>query len=74
MAQAQHERRRVSGPILDDARLSALSKVTGDLDLSTRRGDRVMQGLKMGMMHDDSPQETDVLRSVLRHFPLSPWD
>ncbi len=59
---------------LEDARLSALSRVTGDLDLSTRRGDRVMQGLKMGMMHDDSPQETDILRSVLRRFPLSPWN
>jgi len=59
---------------LEDARLSALSKVTGDLDLTTRRGDRIMQGLKMGMMHDDSPQESDTLRSVLRRFPLSPWD
>lgn len=59
---------------LEDARLSALSKVTGDLDLTTQRGTRVMQSLKMGMMHDDSPQESVILRSVLRRFPLSPWD
>lgn len=59
---------------LEEARLSALSKVTGDLDLSTQRGSRVMESLKMGMMHDDSPQGSGILKSVLRRFPLSPWD
>jgi len=59
---------------LEQARLSTLSKVTGELELTTEAGTRVMHGLKMGMMHDDTPQERDVLRSVLRRFPLSPWD
>ncbi|HHY45530.1 MAG TPA: hypothetical protein GX512_07465 [Firmicutes bacterium] len=59
---------------LEEARLSTLSKVTGDLDLTTQRGARVMQGLKMGMMHDDSPQESETLKLVLSRFPLSPWD
>lgn len=55
------------------ARLSALSRVTDDLDLSTQRGSRVLQGLKRGMMHDDSPVPFDRLKAVLRCFPLSPW-
>lgn len=58
---------------LEDARLSALSKVTGDLELTTRRGARVFQGLKLGMMHDDSPHDKDRLKAVLKRFPLSPW-
>ncbi len=56
------------------ARLSALSRVTDELDLSTQRGSRVLQGLKLGMMHDDSPVPTEQLKAVLRRFPLSPWE
>lgn len=59
---------------LEDARLSALSKVTGDLELTTRRGARVLQGLKHGMMHDDAVLDSDRLKAVLRRFPLSPWN
>jgi len=57
---------------LHNARLSALSKVTEDLDLSTQRGSRVLQGLRRGMMHDDSPVSTAKLKDILRRFPLSP--
>lgn len=58
---------------LEDARLSALSRVTRDLELTTRRGACTLQGLKKGMMHDDSVPDNDKLRSVLRRFPLSPF-
>lgn len=57
---------------LHNARLSALSKVTGDLDLSTQRGSRILQGLRRGMMHDDSPVSTAKLKEILKRFPLSP--
>ncbi len=58
---------------LESARLRALSKATGELELSTRKGARVLQGLKQGMMHDDSPVSLDRLKSVLERFPMSPW-
>ena len=59
---------------LRSARLTTLSKVTADLDLSTEMDLRVLQSLKIGMMHDDTPLTEDVLKAVLRRFPLSPWD
>lgn len=59
---------------LRSARLTTLSKVTADLDLSTEMDLRVLQSLKLGMMHDDTPLSLDVLKAVLRRFPLSPWD
>lgn len=58
---------------LTNARLSALSRVTGDLELPTQEGLRVLGGLKHGMMHDDSPVSLATARAVLRCFPLSPW-
>ena len=58
---------------LQNARLSTLSKVAGDLELSTDKADRVLQGLKLGMMHNDTPLSGDRLKAILRRFPLSPW-
>lgn len=58
---------------IQNARLTALSRVTGDLDLSTQRGWRVLQGLRRGMMHDDSRVGAADLRAILRRFPLSPF-
>jgi len=59
---------------IQNARLSALSHVTDDLELSTQRGSRVLQGLKLGMMHDDSRIPDEKIRAILRRFPLSPWE
>ncbi len=59
---------------VESARLSALSKVTGDLGLSTRQGIRVLEGLKRGMMHDDSALSDTTLKNIIKRFPLSPWE
>lgn len=58
---------------IENARLSTLSRVAGDLELSTERGSRVLQGLRLGMMHDDTRVPDEKIRAVLRRFPLSPW-
>jgi hypothetical protein len=58
---------------LENARLSALSKVADDLELSTESGSRILQGLRRGMKHDDSSVESTLLRKVLSRFPLSPF-
>ena len=59
---------------VEGARLTALSRVTGDLGLSTEKGVRVLEGLKRGMMHDDSALSDATLKRVLRRFPLSPFE
>ncbi|HHW17443.1 MAG TPA: hypothetical protein GXX30_00860 [Firmicutes bacterium] len=56
-----------------NARLSTLSRVTDDLELSTQKGLRAIQGLKRGMMHDDSVLPAETLKAIIRRFPLSPW-
>ncbi|MGE5486045.1 MAG: hypothetical protein ACM3X4_13625 [Ignavibacteriales bacterium] len=58
---------------LEGARLTALSRISSDLGLSTRPGLRVMQGLKQGMLHDDTTLSPSLLKKVLRRFPKSPW-
>jgi hypothetical protein len=59
---------------VEKARLSALSKVADDLGLSTRQGIRVLEGLKRGMLHDDSTLSDATLKKILKRFPLSPWE
>ncbi|NPV70962.1 MAG: hypothetical protein HPY55_10000 [Firmicutes bacterium] len=59
---------------LEAARLKALSRISGDLGLSTEPGIRVLQGLKKGMMHDDTRLTPSFLKKVLKRFPRSPWN
>ncbi|MCL4423937.1 MAG: hypothetical protein M1553_00455, partial [Firmicutes bacterium] len=59
---------------LEVARRKTLSKLSGELELSTQKGLRCLQGLKKGMFHDDTVLGKDLLRRVLGRFPFSPWD
>lgn len=56
-----------------NARLKTLSLVTEDLELTTSNKARVFQSLKYGMMHEDSVLPLETLKTVLKHFPISPW-
>jgi len=58
---------------VDTARKKALSKLTEELELTTDLGLRTLQGLKKGMLHDDSPVAQKYLKRVLKRFPASPW-
>lgn len=60
-------------PVLDKVRRSVMSRLTGDLGLTTDPEFRALQGLKRGMMHDDSPLKLDLCQKILRRFPLEPW-
>lgn len=56
------------------ARRAAMSHVTSDLGLTMNSAYRVLQGLKKGMSHDDTPLSLEQAKKVLTRFPLSPWD
>ncbi len=58
---------------VEQARNRALSRITQELELDTSAGMRVVQGLKKGMLHDDTPLDPGSLVKVLRRFPASPW-
>lgn len=58
---------------LDRARRAVMSRLTGELGLTTEPGLRSLQGLKKGMLHDDSPLSLDLCQRVLSRFPLEPW-
>ena len=58
---------------LDKARHSAMSRLTGELGLTSQPGLRALQGLKKGMYHDDSPLGDELCKKILRRFPLEPW-
>ncbi|EGO62664.1 hypothetical protein [Acetonema longum] len=58
---------------LAKARLSAMSQLTQDIGLTTQPGIRVLQGLKKGMSHDDTPLRTETAKKVIARFPLDPW-
>ena len=58
---------------LDNARNKTLSKLSNEMDISTQKGMRKLQGLKKGMFHDDTPEEMKVLKRVLNKFPIDPW-
>lgn len=58
---------------LAQARRTVMSRLTGDLGLTTEPGLRALQGLKLGMKHDDSPLSLELCKKVLRRFPLEPW-
>jgi len=58
---------------LSQARRTVMSRLTGDLGLTTEPGQRALQGLKKGMRHDDSPLSLELCKKVLARFPLEPW-
>lgn len=55
------------------ARNKTVSKLTKEMDISTQKGKRELQGLKKGMFHDDTPEELNILKQVLYKFPINPW-
>ena len=59
---------------LDKARKKTLSRLEKELEISGDRGMRVLQGLKKGMVHDDSQDDLMILSKVINCFPLNPWD
>lgn len=59
---------------LTRARNSAMSKLTGDLGLTMQPGLRVLQGLKKGMSHDDTPIKVEICKKVIGRFPFDPWE
>lgn len=62
-----------NGLALDRARRAVMSRLTGELGLTTEPGLRSLQGLKKGMLHDDSLLSLDLCKRVLSRFPLEPW-
>jgi hypothetical protein len=50
-----------------------MSQLTQDLGLTMQQGVRVLQGLKKGMSHDDTPLKIDICKKVIGRFPLDPW-
>jgi hypothetical protein len=59
---------------VEQARRKAMSRLATELELTTQEGLRVLQGLKKGMFHDDSPLSLDKGKKILSRFPVSPWD
>lgn len=57
----------------DHARNRTLSKLADDLEITTSAGLRIMQGLKRGMLHEDTILSTRRLVKVLDRFPQNPW-
>lgn len=55
------------------ARRTVMSRLTGELGLTTEPGLRALQGLKKGMRHDDSPLSLELCKKILGRFPLEPW-
>lgn len=58
---------------LEQAQRKVLSRISQELELTTQSTWRVMQGLKKGMLHDDTPLDAMGLSKVLNRFPVSPW-
>ncbi|AEE92252.1 conserved protein of unknown function [Tepidanaerobacter acetatoxydans Re1] len=59
---------------LSKARKKTVSRLTKDMDISSRKGLRQLQALKKGMFHDDTPEELKVLKRVIMKFPANPWN
>ena len=61
------------GLAMDRARRAVMSRLTSDLGLTTQPGLRALQGLKKGMLHDDSPLGLELCKKILARFPMEPW-
>ena len=58
---------------MERARRAVMSRLTSDLGLTTEPGLRALQGLKKGMLHDDSPLGLELCKKILLRFPIEPW-
>jgi hypothetical protein len=58
---------------LDRARGKTMSRLVNEMDISSRQGIRALQGLKKGMVHDDSKGPLSTLKKIIYRFPLNPW-
>ena len=58
---------------LDKARRSTMSQLTDDIGLTMNQGVRVLQGLKKGMVHDDTILKLQTYKKVISRFPFEPW-
>ncbi|MFA6074498.1 MAG: hypothetical protein WCV63_00665 [Negativicutes bacterium] len=58
---------------VEQARKSAMSHVVEDIGLTMQKGIRVLQGLKLGMSHDDTPISVETAKKVIARFPFDPW-
>ena len=58
---------------LIQARQSTMSQLTEDLGLTMQSGLRVLQGLKKGMSHDDTPLKPGLCKKEIGRFPIDPW-
>jgi hypothetical protein len=56
------------------ARRTTMSQLTQDLGLTMQSGLRVLQGLKKGLSHDDTPLKLEIYKKVIKRFPMNPWE
>lgn len=56
------------------ARRTTMSQLTQDLGLTMQSGLRVLQGLKKGLSHDDTPLKLEIYKKVIKRFPMDPWE
>ncbi len=59
---------------IKEGRTKALSRLTGELGLTTDPRYRKLQALKKGMAHDPRSPRRRLAAKVLERFPVSPWD
>jgi len=57
-----------------EARRKTLSRLAADLEFTTQAGLRTLQGLKKGMMHDDTAPSPRHAAAILKRFPATPWE
>jgi hypothetical protein len=55
------------------ARHKTMSRLTFDMGITTREGISILQGLKKGMFHDDTPLTLTIAKKILARFPINPW-
>lgn len=58
---------------VEEARRKTMSRLTRDLEITARSGLRILQGLKKGMWHDDTPLDSRRAARIMARFPISPW-
>ncbi len=70
---AQDKQEPITEIAIERARRTVMSRLSGELGLTTEPGIRSLQALKKGMFHDDSPLGIEGCKQVLARFPLHPW-
>ena len=61
------------GRSLAEARRTTMSRLTQEIGLTSQPGLRVLQGLKKGMSHDDTPLKLEIYKKIIGRFPRDPW-